>query len=286
MARATPYRPPPSRGWARVSIPTPAPEFPAQRSAANSCRRLKRPRHSTQIRKEFASGLLPRVRRRSQYRRRVHRRDDRSRPLGFDGLTALLGHLELGPQQRLRRRSAQRHDHPRPQQTDLLFQPRVTRPDLARRWLLVQPPAGELHPHELEVLDGVGDVYPRAIDAGRLQSLVQQAPRRPHERMSLPILLVARLLAHQHDLGPFRSFAEDGLGGMLPEIAAATPRRRLAQSLECGSGRNELGGRHQSWSPNTPARSSRATVAPTTARPSRVRPRLRRTRVYALVVMT
>ena len=50
----------------------------------------------------------------------------------------------------------------------------------------------------LEVLDHVGDVDLGAVDARRLQRLVEHAAGRSHERPALLVLLVAGLLAHEH----------------------------------------------------------------------------------------
>ena len=99
-----------------------------------------------------------------------------------------------------------------PDQSELLLQPRSARANLGRGRLLVQPPLGQLDPSELEVLHRVGHVDPAPVDPGRDQRLVEQPPRRPHERMPLPVLLVARLLAYHHHFGAAGTFAEHRLG--------------------------------------------------------------------------
>ena len=48
---------------------------------------------------------------------------------------------------------------------------------------------------ETKMFDGVGHVNLPAIDAGLLQRLIQQTPGRSDERLALPVLLIARLLA-------------------------------------------------------------------------------------------
>ena len=63
----------------------------------------------------------------------------------------------------------------------------------------------------LEVLDRVGDVDLVAVDAGGGERLVEQAPRGADERMALFVLLVAGLLADEHDARVTRPLAEDGL---------------------------------------------------------------------------
>jgi hypothetical protein len=79
----------------------------------------------------------------------------------------------------------------------------------------------ELDAHELEVLDRIGHVDAPPVDPRGLERLVEQPARRPDKRMTLAVLLVARLLAHQHHLGGPRPFAEDGLRRAHPEMAAA-----------------------------------------------------------------
>ena len=64
---------------------------------------------------------------------------------------------------------------------------------------------------EFEVLDRVGDVDPPPVDAGLFQRHVQQLSRWPDERPADDVLLIARLLADEHDLGVVRSFTEHGL---------------------------------------------------------------------------
>ena len=108
----------------------------------------------------------------------------------------------------------------------------------------MQPPPGQLGPHELEVLDRVGDVDQAAVDAGGFETLVQQSPRRAHERAPLPVLLVAGLLAHEHHLGVPGTLAEHRLGGVRPQATAATARCRHAHALERRARRDEVGRRH------------------------------------------
>src|SRR5688500_11558966 len=49
----------------------------------------------------------------------------------------------------------------------------------------------------LEVLDHVGHVGARAVDAGLAQRPVEELPRRAHERTARQVLVVAGLLAHE-----------------------------------------------------------------------------------------
>ena len=84
----------------------------------------------------------------------------------------------------------------------------------------------------LEVLDGIRQVDAASLDAGQLEDLVEDASGRPHERTSLLVLLVARLLPDEHHLSRRPAFAEDRLGARLPERARAAARRRLAEPGE------------------------------------------------------
>jgi hypothetical protein len=71
------------------------------------------------------------------------------------------------------------------------------------------------------VLDGIGDEDLAAVESRHIQALVQYPARWPHEGMAAQILFLARLFADQHNSGMSRSFARDGLRGVLPQIAAA-----------------------------------------------------------------
>jgi len=59
----------------------------------------------------------------------------------------------------------------------------------------------------LEVLDRVGHEHLLTRNAGIRQRLVEQTPGGPHERMAGAILLIARLLAHEHHRCAFRPLA-------------------------------------------------------------------------------
>src|SRR5947208_1225015 len=53
---------------------------------------------------------------------------------------------------------------------------------------------------------------------------------------------VARLLAHQHQLGLTRAFAEDGLRAALPQVACLTRLRGVADVREARPIRDQLSG--------------------------------------------
>jgi hypothetical protein len=94
---------------------------------------------------------------------------------------------------------------------------------------LVKPPLRELDAHELEMLDRVGHIDAPPVDPCGLECLVEQPARRADKGMTLAVLLVARLLAHQDHLGGPRPFAEDGLCRAYPEMAAAAGAGGCAQ---------------------------------------------------------
>ena len=106
--------------------------------------------------------------------------------------------------------------------------PLVARIDLALRRGLVQAALAAQLP--LEVLDRVGDVEVLAIDPRRLERAVEQASRRPDERQSLLVLLVAGLLADQHHARVRVAGAEHRLGGVGPQRAVAGTFSRLPGS--------------------------------------------------------
>jgi hypothetical protein len=85
---------------------------------------------------------------------------------------------------------------------------------------------------ELEVLDDVGQIGLVARDAGGLEAAVELLAGRSDEGPAGPVLLVSRLLAHEHDSRALEAFAEDGLRGRAPEVAAATAGGRRTQRLE------------------------------------------------------
>jgi hypothetical protein len=81
-----------------------------------------------------------------------------------------------------------------------------------------------------EMLHGIGDVNFIAGHAGLRERLVEDLPRRSHERMARSILLIPWLLTDEQDLRVRRSFAEDRLSGSLVEIAAGAGFSGCAQS--------------------------------------------------------
>jgi len=163
----------------------------------------------------------------------VHRRHDDGRELRLDGHAAVLADPELTTEERLRGGRAEAHEHLRLQQRELGLEPRPAGGDLRSVRFLVDAALPTRLP--LEVLDDVRDVGQPAVDPGLFERVVEQSARGADERPARQVLLVAGLLADEHDLGFGRPFAEDRLRPGLPEIARLTPRRDLSQLLQRGA---------------------------------------------------
>ena len=82
------------------------------------------------------------------------------------------------------------------------------------------------------MLDDVGDVDGVAVDAGLDEGPVEQLARRSDERMAGQVLLVAGLLAQEHQLGSGLAFAEDGLGRVAVQVAGLAGRGGMAELVE------------------------------------------------------
>src|SRR5690606_36102107 len=101
----------------------------------------------------------------------------------------------------------------------LEVEPEATGGDFARARPQVQPALATRG--KLEVLDRVGDVGPPAVDADPLQRLLEDAPGRSDKGSAGKVLLVARLLADEHRVGPLRPLPEHRLRGERVERAAS-----------------------------------------------------------------
>src|SRR5687768_9483453 len=115
----------------------------------------------------------------------MHCREYGRDPVRLDRTAAVLGDAKVLAEESLRGRRSEADDDLRLQLLELLVQPREARPDLAVARLLVDPALRALALLPLEVLHGVGDVDVAAIDLGRLERAVEQAPGRPDERATL-----------------------------------------------------------------------------------------------------
>src|SRR5438132_1267168 len=112
-------------------------------------------------------------------------------------------------------------------QRDFGVQPGAAGVDLSGIRLLVQAALTLRLP--FEVLDGVRDIDMPAVDARLLERLVEHASRGADERLSFPVLAIARLLSDEHGLGVFGALAENGLRTGFVEVTGATAGGRLAQ---------------------------------------------------------
>src|SRR5256885_1382177 len=160
----------------------------------------------------------------------MHRRHHRWKAGPLHELAALHAHAEVAAEQRLGRGRTQQDQEVRLHHCDFAIQPETTGIDLSGIRLLVQATLALGLP--FEVLDGVRDIDTPALDARLLERLVEHASGGADERFSFPVLAIAGLLAHEHDLGVFGALAEDGLRAGLVEVACATTGGRLAQGRQ------------------------------------------------------
>src|SRR5437868_5890891 len=105
--------------------------------------------------------------------------------------------------------------------------PPAARLDLARVGLVMDPSLAALD--KFEMLDGIGDVNRGAVDPRFLERRIEQRAGGTDERPPGKVLLVAGLLADEHDRGVEWALAEHRLGGMLVEIAAGAVAGVLEQ---------------------------------------------------------
>jgi hypothetical protein len=120
------------------------------------------------------------------------------------------------PEQRIKRARAERHDELRLQDVDLCADPPCATPNLAGIRFCMQPPLAARR--ELEVLDGIGDIAAPAVETGLVKTAIEQPAGGTDKGPAGQILLIARLLADQDDLGFAGAFAEDDLRGIPVEI--------------------------------------------------------------------
>src|SRR5438046_6996379 len=93
-----------------------------------------------------------------------------------------------GAHQRLRRRGPEQHEQARLDRLDLRLEPGPAGSHLLAVRLFVE--AALAAPREAEVLDGVGHIHARPLDAGSFESLVEDAAGRPDERLALDFLTI------------------------------------------------------------------------------------------------
>src|SRR5512138_1711334 len=138
---------------------------------------------------------------------------------GFDDVPAIL--LDCG---RLAEHSAgagraERYNEVRFHHPQFALQPLVAGGDLHFVRLLVDTTfAARL---ELEMFDCVRDVSQLSIDIGVLEGAIEHAARGTDEGLAREILLVAGLLADEHDLRALQASTEHRLRGIAPQRAVA-----------------------------------------------------------------
>ena len=144
-------------------------------------------------------------------------------------LAAHLGNGHDLPDQRARRGCPERDGDGRADQVALMLDPPAAGADLAGVGLVVDLALAALD--KLEVLDGVGDVDLSAVNPGLFERCIEDRAGGTDERPPGDILLVARLLADEHDRGVERAFAEHRLGRIFVKVAADAFARVLEQRL-------------------------------------------------------
>src|SRR3954453_6576742 len=117
-------------------------------------------------------------------------------------LPAQLGDAVLGLEEQLGGEVAERHDAPRLDERDLRVEVRPTRLDLEWEWVTVARRAALHH---------VGDVHLGAREADALDQAGEEAAGAADERLPRQVLLLARALAHEEDVGMRIAHAEDDL---------------------------------------------------------------------------
>src|SRR5207237_5999162 len=143
------------------------------------------------------------------------------RPVGeLEGLSSHFCDGDDAPDQAAPGARTERDDRRRLYDRALLVEPPLAALDLIGVRTLVKPPLAALL--ELEVLDRVGDEGVAARDAGVGQRLIENPSGWADERLARQILLVARLLADQHQAGMYAPLPRHGLGRKFVERTART----------------------------------------------------------------
>src|SRR5262249_34277264 len=116
----------------------------------------------------------------------------------MQGLSAQLGDGDRTAEQTARRRGAERDDGRRLHERAFEIEPNLAALDFVGVGTLVQP---ALAAHlMLEMLHRIGNENLRARNSRLCQRAVEDPPRRTDERLAAEVLLVAGLLADEHDV--------------------------------------------------------------------------------------
>ena len=136
-----------------------------------------------------------------------------------------------GMQQRLGRRTAQRHQHLRLGQFDLPLDERAADFGFVRRWCAVsrRPPGND-----------VGDIGRCPVETDRRKYTVEQLSRPADERQPFDVLVAPGRLADQHQVGFGIAVGEDHLLGREFQIAAVESLHGHSQFVERRGRRRQL----------------------------------------------
>jgi hypothetical protein len=199
------------------------------------------PRDLLQIVGEQTFGDPPLIAR-AQHRRRMNGREHHLCPRRLDGNAALFHHAERWAEEGFGSRCSEAQNDVGLHDGDLVLEPGETRANLAGVRRLVQPSLAACVARPLEMLDRVGEVDVFPVDARGLERAIEEFPRRSDERTSGDIFDVAGCFADDHESRAARTLAKHGLGGVLVEVASATPIGRGAKLRERRPRGDEISG--------------------------------------------
>jgi len=133
-------------------------------------------------------------------------------------VAAFAGHAGSTPGQCIKSGSAHGHDQVGGKQAQLCCQPPGAALNLAAIRAFMQPPLAALF--EFEMFDGVRHITLRAVDAGFLETLVEETAGWSDEGSAFQVLLIAGLLTDENHARFRAAFAENQLGGVSVEITS------------------------------------------------------------------
>src|SRR5690242_2976216 len=121
------------------------------------------------------------------------------------------------------RRAAEGDDYPRLYGGDLAREPHVAGADVSDVRSPVKTPLTARFPSKM--LHGVRDEEVAALEAGRCEAVIENLAGRADKCVPAQILLIAGLLANQHDARVRRPDADDRLRRVSPQIATTACSR-------------------------------------------------------------
>jgi hypothetical protein len=153
----------------------------------------------------------------------MDRDDDGRRQVRLERPPPIAGHPDVWPEHAPGGDGAHEHEHVRLHQAELPIEPWPTCSNVARLWALVETAFAPGGRPPAEVLHDVRHEGGQSVDPGCLEGVIQDPAGRTDERTTGAILLVAWLLADEHERRGHGTLADDDLGRSLPELACATP---------------------------------------------------------------